>query len=116
MVEHSGGRSLCFPVCVGIDVHGGSYIGVTQKLLHILRCCAVSQQIGCESMSEQMEMKLSQIMAVAKENGGATRDTTREKVGTQARTGARENGKSTKEREMIYGTAQLYPNVKAAEC
>lgn len=55
-------------------------------------------------------------MAVAKENGGATRDTTREKVGTQARTGARENGKSTKEREMIYGTAQLYPNVKAAEC
>ena len=54
--------------------------------------------------------------AVAKENDGATRDTTRENAGTQARTGAKENGKSTKEREMIYGTAQLYPNVKAAEC
>ena len=55
-------------------------------------------------------------MAVAIENGGATRDTTRENERDQARTGARENGKSTKEREMIYGTAQLYPNVKAAEC
>jgi hypothetical protein len=34
--------------------------------------------------------------AVAKENDGATRDTTRENAGTQARTGAKENGKSTK--------------------
>ena len=50
--------------------------------------------------------------AVAKENDGETRESERD----QARTGARENGKSTKEREMIYGTAQLYPNVKAAEC
>ena len=61
MVEHPGGRSLRFPVCVGIDVHGSSYIGVPQKFLHILRCCAVGQQIGCESMSKQMEVKLSQI-------------------------------------------------------
>ena len=61
LVEHSGGRSLRFPVCVGVDVHGGSYIGVTQKLLHILRCCAIGQQIGSEGMSEQVEMKLTQI-------------------------------------------------------
>ena len=51
-------------------------------------------------------------MAVAKENDGETR----ENEGTQARTGTKKNGKFTKEREMIYGTAQLYPNVKAAEC
>ena len=61
LVEHPGGRSLRFPVCVGIDVHGSSYIRVSQKLLHILRCCAVGQQISCEGMSEQMEMELSQI-------------------------------------------------------
>ena len=61
LVEHPGGRSLRFPVCVGIDVHGGSYIGVTQKLLYILRCCTVGQQIGGEGMSEQVEMELSQI-------------------------------------------------------
>ena len=42
----SGGRSLRFPVCVGIDVHGSSYIGVAQKLLYILGCCTVGQQIG----------------------------------------------------------------------
>ena len=62
-------------------------------------------------------LKTAQLpMAVAKENGGATRDTTRENAGTQARTGARGNGKQKRKREMIYGTAQLYPNVKAAEC
>ena len=61
LVEHPGGRSLRFPVCVGIDIHGSSYIGVSQKLLHILRRCTIGQQIGCEGMSEQMEMKLTQI-------------------------------------------------------
>ena len=61
MVEPPGGRSLCFPVCVGIDIHGGSYIGVAQKLLHILGCCTIGQQIGCEGMSEQMEVKLSKV-------------------------------------------------------
>ena len=61
LVEHPGGRSFRFPVCVGIDIHGSSYIGVSQKLLHILRCYAVGQQIGGEGMSEQMEMKLSQV-------------------------------------------------------
>ena len=61
LVEHPGGRSLRFPVGMGIDIHGGSHIGVAQKFLHILWCCAIGQQIGCEGMSEQMEMKLSQI-------------------------------------------------------
>ena len=61
LVEHPGGRSLRFPVCVGIDIHGGSYIGVTQKFLHILGRCTVGQHIGGEGMSEQMEMKLSKV-------------------------------------------------------
>ena len=51
-------------------------------------------------------------IAVAKENDGDTRENERE-LSTD---GSQKNGKSTKEREMIYGTAQLYPNVKAAEC
>ena len=45
--------------------------------------------------------------------------TTRKRERTKERKHERkpeENGKSPKEREMIYGTAQLYPNVKAAEC
>ena len=46
---------------MGIDVHGSSYIGVAQKFLHILGCCAIGQKIGCEGMSEQVEMKLSKI-------------------------------------------------------
>ena len=61
LVEHPGGRSLRFPVCMGIDVHGSSYIGVAQKFLHIFGCCAIGQQIGSEGMSEQMEMKLSKV-------------------------------------------------------
>ena len=46
---------------MGIDVHGSSYIGVSQKLLHILRCGTIGQQIGGEGMSEQMEVKLSKV-------------------------------------------------------
>ena len=57
----SGRKIASFPGCVGIDIHGSSYIGMTQKLLHILGCCTVGQQVGSEGMSEQMEMKLSKV-------------------------------------------------------
>ena len=51
-------------------------------------------------------------MAVAKENDGETRENER-KLSTD---GSQRKRETTRKREMIYGTAQLYPNVKAAEC
>ena len=60
LVEHPDRRSLRFPVCVGIDIHGSSYIEVTQKFLHILRCCSIGQHIGGEGMSDKMEQAIRQ--------------------------------------------------------
>ena len=61
LVQQFRGVSLGFLTGVCVNIHCGRHIRMTKKLLHILRRCAIGQQIGGEGMSEKMEMKLSQI-------------------------------------------------------
>lgn len=60
-IKKSCGCSLCSLGRVGIDVRGSIDDGVSQQFLHILRRGSVGQQIGSEGMSEQMEVKFSQL-------------------------------------------------------
>ena len=41
LIQQSCGSTLCFPCSVSVNVHCGTDISVSEKFLHILRCCPV---------------------------------------------------------------------------
>ena len=46
---------------MGVNVHCGTYIRMSQQLLHILGCCPVREKVGRICMPQQMEMKIIHI-------------------------------------------------------
>ena len=59
-IQQSCGSTLRFPCSVSVDVHCGTDISVSQKLLHILRRSSVREQVACECVSKLMEMEALQ--------------------------------------------------------
>ena len=43
---------------VGVNVHRGTYIRMSQQLLHILGCASVREKVGRICMPQQMEVKI----------------------------------------------------------
>ena len=41
LIQQSCGSTLCFPCSVSVNVHCGTDISVSEKFLHIFRCCTV---------------------------------------------------------------------------
>lgn len=48
LIQQSGGGTLGLPCGVGVNVHRGTDVGVSEKLLHILWRCSVGKQIACK--------------------------------------------------------------------
>ncbi len=57
-IQQSCGAALRFPCSVSVDIHGGTDIAVSQKLLHIFGGCAVCQQVTGEGVSEHMKVEV----------------------------------------------------------
>ena len=41
LIQQSCGSTLCFPCSVSVNIHCGTDISVSEKFLHIFRCCTV---------------------------------------------------------------------------
>ena len=57
LIQQSCGSTLRFPCSVSVNIHCGTDIGMSEKLLHILRRCPVREQIACECVSKLVEME-----------------------------------------------------------
>ena len=57
LIQQAGRGAFRFPCRVSVDVHGGTDVGVSQKLLHVLRRCPIREQVTRERMSELMEVE-----------------------------------------------------------
>lgn len=57
-VQQSCGGAFCFLCRVCVDIHRGTHIRMSQKLLYVLWLCAVRQQVACERVSECMEVEV----------------------------------------------------------
>ena len=62
LVQQFRGVSLGFLTGVCVNIHCGRHIRMTKKLLHILRRCAVGQQIAGEGVAKLVEMKALHIV------------------------------------------------------
>jgi hypothetical protein len=54
LIQQPCGSTLRLPCSVSVNVHRGTYIGVSEKLLHILWGCPVREQIAGKGVSEHM--------------------------------------------------------------
>ena len=41
LIQQPCGSTLCFPCSVSVNIHCGTDISVSEKFLHIFRCCTV---------------------------------------------------------------------------
>lgn len=48
LIQQSCRSALRFPCSVSVNVHRGTDVGVSEKLLHILWRCSVGKQIACK--------------------------------------------------------------------
>ena len=60
LIQQSCGGTLRFPCSVSVDIHCGTDISVSEKLLHILWCCPMWEQIACECVAKLVEMEVLQ--------------------------------------------------------
>ena len=58
LIQQSCRSALRFPCSVSVNVHRGTDVGVSEKLLHILWRCSVGKQIACKCVAEHMEMEI----------------------------------------------------------
>ena len=61
LIQQPCGSSLGLSGGVGVNVHRGTYIRMSQQLLHILGCGSVREKVGRICMPQQMEMKIIHI-------------------------------------------------------
>ena len=61
LIQQPCGSSLGLSGGVGVNVHCGTYIRMSQQLLHILGCCPVREKVGRICMPQQMEVKIIHI-------------------------------------------------------
>ena len=57
LIQEPCGSPLCLPCGMGIHIHCGTYVRVSQEFLHVFWRCTVWQQIACVSMPELVEVK-----------------------------------------------------------
>ena len=57
LIQQAGRGAFRFPCRVSVDVHGGTDVGVSQKLLHVLRRCTVGEQVAGERVAKLMEVE-----------------------------------------------------------
>ena len=62
LVQQFCGVSLSLSACVCVNIHCGRHIRMAKKLLHVLRRCAVGQQIAGEGVTKLVEMKALHIV------------------------------------------------------
>ena len=60
LIQQSCGGTLRFPCSVSVDIQCGTDISVSEKLLHILWCCSIWEQIACECVAKLVEMEVLQ--------------------------------------------------------
>ena len=60
LIQQSGGVAFRFPRRVGVDVHCGTDIRVSQQFLHVLRSRPIGQEVAREGVAEHMEMEVRQ--------------------------------------------------------
>ena len=58
LIQQPCGSSLGLSGGVGVNVHRGTYIRMSQQLLHILGCGSVREKVGRICMPQQMEVKI----------------------------------------------------------
>ena len=58
LIQQPCGSSLGLSGGVGVNVHCGTYIRMSQQLLHILGCGSVREKVGRICMPQQMEVKI----------------------------------------------------------
>ena len=58
LIQQPCGSSLGLSGGVGVNVHCGTYIRMSQQLLHILGCGPVREKVGRICMPQQMEVKI----------------------------------------------------------
>ena len=58
LIQQPCGSSLVLSGGVGVNVHRGIYIRMSQQLLHILGCGSVREKVGRICMPQQMEVKI----------------------------------------------------------
>ena len=58
LIQQPCGSSLGLSGGVGVNVHRGTYIRMSQQLLHILGCGPVREKVGRICMPQQMEVKI----------------------------------------------------------
>ena len=61
LIQQPCGSSLGLSGGVGVNVHCGTYIRMSQQLLHILGCGPVREKVGRICMPQQMEVKVIHI-------------------------------------------------------
>ena len=57
LIQQAGRGAFRFPCRVSVDVHGGTDVSVSQKLLYILRRCPIGEQIAGERVPKLMEVE-----------------------------------------------------------
>ena len=57
LIQQPCGSTLRFPCSVSVDIHCGTDISVSEKLLHILWCCSICQKVACVGVSQLVKMK-----------------------------------------------------------
>ena len=57
LIQQAGRGAFRFPCRVSVDVHGGTDVGMSQKLLHVLRRCLIREQVAGESVAKLMEVE-----------------------------------------------------------